>query len=208
MILTVANLKGGSSKTTSAAFLAHALAERGRRVLVVDADPQGSISRWAEMAGWTIPVRGMATARLHTDVGVSVEAGQYDVIVIDTPPTDKQLGIVESAVRAATHVLMPIAPTTHEYERTAAVRELVEDAGSLSRHARPPAAFALLTRTVAGASSTGVFRQLLTEDGWHVLRGRIGRLERFAQSFGAPIEGASATGYGDALDELTVEVLA
>lgn len=57
MILTVANLKGGTSKTTTAAYLAHALAELGQRVLVVDADPQGSISRWAEMGEWTIPVR-------------------------------------------------------------------------------------------------------------------------------------------------------
>jgi len=68
MILTVANLKGGTSKTTSAAFLAHALAERGRRVLVVDADPQASITRWAEMAEWRLPVVGKATGRLHVEL--------------------------------------------------------------------------------------------------------------------------------------------
>jgi chromosome partitioning protein len=32
-------MKGGSAKTTTAAFLAHALARGGRRVLAVDADP-------------------------------------------------------------------------------------------------------------------------------------------------------------------------
>ncbi|WP_198932384.1 ParA family protein [Pseudonocardia sp. Ae717_Ps2] len=79
--------EGGSTKTTSSAFLAHALAENGHRVLIIDADPQASITRWAEMAEWSIPVRGMATGRLHVPgVGVDLEAGDYDAVVIDTPP--------------------------------------------------------------------------------------------------------------------------
>jgi hypothetical protein len=45
---------------------------------------------------------------------------------------------------------------------------------------------------------------MLTEDGWMVLRGSIPRREVFAQAFGSVVERASATGYGDALDELLV----
>ena len=41
MRLAVINLKGGTGKTTSAVYLAAALARRGR-TLLVDADPQGS----------------------------------------------------------------------------------------------------------------------------------------------------------------------
>jgi chromosome partitioning protein len=208
MILTVANLKGGTSKTTSAAFLAHALAERGRRVLVVDADPQASITRWAEMAEWRLPVVGKATGRLHVELE-EIVGDRFDAVVIDTPPTDKLRGIVESAIRAATTVLVPIAPTSAEYERTATVQELIEDVGALNRHNRSPLAAALLVRTVAGAASTGVYRDMLTEDGWTVLRGSVPRREVFAQAFGGPVERASATGYGDALDELVkVEVSA
>lgn len=203
MILTVTNLKGGSSKTTTAAYLAHVLAEQDLKVLVIDADPQASITRWAEMAEWDIPVRGMATGRLHDPrVGVFVEAAGHDVVVIDTPPTEKERGIVESAIRAATHVVVPLAPTSAEYERMAAVRELIEDVSHLGRHGAPPVAAALLTRTVASASSTGVYRDMLVEDGWLVMRSTVGRLERYAQSFGAPIERATATAYGDALAEL------
>ncbi|MEL6660861.1 MAG: plasmid partitioning protein RepA [Bacteroidota bacterium] len=43
-IIAVANFKGGSAKTTTSVHLAHFLALRGYRVLVVDLDPQASMS--------------------------------------------------------------------------------------------------------------------------------------------------------------------
>ena len=43
-VIAVANQKGGSGKTTTVRSLAAALAERGRRVLIVDMDPQGSLT--------------------------------------------------------------------------------------------------------------------------------------------------------------------
>ncbi len=200
MIITVCNLKGGTSKTTSAAFLAHALAERGLRVLVVDADPQCSITRWAELAEWSIPVRGMAHGRLHVpETGVALEAAGHDAVVIDTPPSERERGIVESAIRAATHVVVPVAPTTAEFERMGAVRELIEDVSHLGRHGAPPVAAALLTRTVASSSSPGIYRELLTRAGWAVMPGSVAHWQRFAQAWGQPVDDAAGTAYGDAV---------
>src|SRR3972149_12339933 len=47
--IAIANQKGGTAKTTTTLNLGAALAERGRRVLLVDMDPQGSLA-----VGWGI----------------------------------------------------------------------------------------------------------------------------------------------------------
>lgn len=50
MRITIANAKGGVGKTTSAIYLPQAASLRGHRAVVLDADPQGSASQWADMA--------------------------------------------------------------------------------------------------------------------------------------------------------------
>jgi len=201
VILTVANLKGGAGKTTSAAHLVHTLAELGRRSLAVDADPQGSLLKWQELGGWPVPAVGLPSASLHRDLPGIVGA-QFDAVVIDTPGTAQGRSITLSAIRAATHVLVPCAPTPVEFQRLAELAGLIADATDLRPDGQPPAVAVLLCRVVPGASSTAAYREAMRADGWPVLRPVIGRLERYAQAFGDPITGALATGYGDALTEL------
>lgn len=201
LTIVVANLKGGSTKTTTAAFVLHALAEAGLPALGVDADGENeSLLAWSEAGEWSIPVIGMPVADLHRKLP-GVVGDRYDAVVIDTPPMKERRGVVASAIRIATHVLVPMAPTGMEYARIQAIRELVEEAGALA--VTPPQLAVVLTRTVSNAASTDVYRQMLTDDGVRVLRPTVGRLERYAQAFGLPITNAASTAYGDIADELT-----
>ena len=201
LTIVVANLKGGSTKTTTAAFVLHALAEAGLSALGVDADGENeSLLAWSEAGEWSIPVIGMPVADLHRKLP-GVVGDRYDAVVVDTPPMKERRGVVASAVRIATHILVPMAPTGMEYARVPAIRELVEEAGALS--VTPPQLAVVLTRTVSNAASTDVYRQMLTDDGVRVLKPTVGRLERYAQALGLPITNAAGTAYGDLAVELT-----
>ena len=54
-VLALVTPKGGSGKSTLAVGLAVAAMEKGERVAFVDADPQGTISKWKERRGNPYP---------------------------------------------------------------------------------------------------------------------------------------------------------
>jgi chromosome partitioning protein len=200
--LAVVNLKGGTSKTTTIAFLLHVMHEMGLSVLGVDADGENeSLASWQAQADWPIPVVGMAVPNLHKQLP-GVVGDRYDAVGIDTPPMKEHRGVVLSAARIATHVVVPMAPTPIEYQRLGPVRQLLEEAADLRPDGRPPVMAVLLTRTVANAASTGVYRDQITKDGVTVLKATVSRKEAFAQAYPDPITNATTTAYGDALNEL------
>lgn len=198
LTIAVVNLKGGTSKTTTAAHLVHVAHERGQRALLVDADPQRSAVRWSEDGDWPVPVAELSTPDLDRRLP-GFTGSRFDVIVIDTPPHGE--AIVAAALRAATHVLVTMAPTPAEHERLPVVRELL-DSVAQKRRGGPPVVGVLLTRAVTGAASTRAYKTLLGAEGWQVLGVSVRRLERFAQSYGSPVVRAAAGPYGDVLDEL------
>jgi chromosome partitioning protein len=75
-VIAVANQKGGSGKTTTTRSLASALAEIGRRVLMVDLDPQASLSEGCQIALHTLEKTTyqvlLGSARIH-DILFEVE---------------------------------------------------------------------------------------------------------------------------------------
>ncbi|WP_308181677.1 ParA family protein, partial [Mycobacteroides abscessus] len=199
--IVVANLKGGSTKTTTAAFMLHALAEAGLSALGVDADGENeSLLSWSEAGGWSVPVIGLPVTDLHRKLP-GIAGDRYDAVVIDTPPMKERRGVVGSAIRLATHVVVPMAPTGMEYARLPAIRELVEDSAALVDDT-PPALCVVFTRTVSNAASTTAYRELVAGDGVRVLGPTVARLERFAQAYGSPIVDAAGTAYGEIVAEL------
>src|SRR4051812_47318352 len=86
-----------------------ALAERGADVALLDADPNGSVLRWANGIYRGAPIRTYAEpdAERLADL-LPTLAERHDVLVVDTAGFGNQAATV--AVAAADLVLVPIAP--------------------------------------------------------------------------------------------------
>ena len=197
-VISLVNLKGGSAKTTSTAFLAHALTERSRSVVVVDADAQGSTLRWHGLADWPIPVLGMASTTLHRQLW-GVLRPEWDTVVIDTPPLEERAGVVASALRVSTDVIITLAPTTMELDRLPPVSRAIEDSRGLAD--ADPKVRVLLNRTVTNANSTEDIRAHLEADGYDVFTSTIPRRELYAQAFSVAVPKGDGP-YGAVADEI------
>ena len=126
MIIGVLNQKGGVGKTTLAVNVSATLAMRGLRVLLVDADPQGSSMAWsaAREAPPLFPVVGMAKPTLHRDMPEI--AKDYDAVVIDGAPRVNDLG--RAAILASDTILIPVQPSPYDVWAASDTVQLIREA--------------------------------------------------------------------------------
>ncbi|WP_367715085.1 ParA family partition ATPase [Nitratireductor sp. GISD-1A_MAKvit] len=129
MIVALLNQKGGVGKTTLALHLAGEWAGRGKRVTLIDADPQGSALDWSERRGHeglprTFGIVGLARDTLHREAPEL--ARDADTIVIDGPP--RVAGLMRSALLAADLVLIPVQPSPFDGWASAEMLALLQEA--------------------------------------------------------------------------------
>src|SRR5205807_6067933 len=118
-VIVFASRKGGSGKSTLAAHLAAQVHKPSRPCLLIDADPQGSLTLWHKLRSTGEPPIKSAI----NSVGGIVAAAKRDGIegvFIDTPPN--MSAVVEDAIRNATLVVIPARPRVFD---VAAIEETI-----------------------------------------------------------------------------------
>jgi chromosome partitioning protein len=95
MKILLCNGKGGTGKTTLSVLLAHALAEAGKTVAVLDRDPQGTATKWLrEIEGGKVKIHDRAES--------------YDAVFVDTPP---RLDTLTAELRDTTVAVLVASPS-------------------------------------------------------------------------------------------------
>ena len=116
-VIVFASRKGGSGKSTLAAHLAAQAHKPPCRVLMIDADPQGSLTLWHKLRSNGEPPLADGSKNLPEAVVQARRAG-YEWLFIDTPPNVS--AIVAEAIQAATLIVIPARLTLFDL---AAIKE-------------------------------------------------------------------------------------
>lgn len=180
--ISLVHTKGGVAKTTSAVYLATAAQRRGRDVVLIDADPQGSALEWAAVAEDDPLPFPVVPARRPLDVG------RQDLTIVDTPPGTAQ--VIQEAIELADLVVVPTGASPLDVRRVWPTLEITAH--------RPTAV--LLTGVDLRTRLADEVKTLLEDEGVPVIETRIVRREGIRRAFGATPD--HLYGYDDVFDEL------
>ena len=183
MIVALTGQKGGVGKSTLAICIASELLVRRRKVLLVDADPQGTIRTWGEVAAEAeqpLPSIVSMGATMHRPEQLPTVRQGYDDVVIDCPP--RHGDIQRSALMVADMAILPCGPSSADAWALAASIDLINEARTL----RPELEVRIVitrkqVRTALGRSA----REELTKSGIELLKSELGYRVAYAESLGA-----------------------
>jgi len=127
-VLAMASQKGGSGKTTLSGHLAVQAQRAGAGpVVLIDIDPQGSLSDWWNERDSDYPAFAQTTvARLAADLEVLRQRG-FRLAMIDTPPAITMA--IQSVIAVAELIVIPTRPSPHDLRAVGATVDLCDRAG-------------------------------------------------------------------------------
>jgi chromosome partitioning protein len=124
MIISFVNQKGGVGKTTTAINLAASLKRRNKELLFIDADPQGSATRWHAVES------NNAFEVMHHPDPINKEdiealSQDYDYVVIDAPPAISE--ITKSILAVSELSIIPLSPSSLDIWSCKGTLEMIEE---------------------------------------------------------------------------------
>ena len=198
-IIAIINEKGGSGKSTVASNLTTLLHRQGKRVVLVDADPQGTARDWRDASPKDVnlpPVIALDRPQMLS----SISTLAVDYVVIDGPA--KAEAMAAAIVRIAHVALIVIQPSGADLWASAAtvklIRSKLDVGGSID------AAF-LVNRT----SGVSKLSKLVKEGSWNEyeidqMDSTIGNRVAFAQAL---TDGLSVFDLNDNLAKAEIEAV-
>ena len=209
-VITICNQKGGPGKTTLTIQLAGAMARRGLKTLIVDADPQGSATRWvasAEEEPFPAPVVGLSVANTKVHREVQKLIGDYEVILIDCPPAVDS-PIPQSALLISDLALTPIVPSPLDMWASVGIRQVIENAQHVNEGLQ---ARLVLNQYQPNTTLAKEALQVLPDFGIALCKNSLGDRQSYRHSavFGSTVHhfGNAAKDAIDELEALTTEIL-
>lgn len=125
-IIVLASQKGGVGKTTLCGHLGVEAAATGKRVALIDTDPQGSLAAWWNEREASQPAFISSSINtLEKDIEAVRQAG-FDFVLIDTPPA--VTSTIETVVALADLVVIPTRPSPHDLRAVGATVDIVNEA--------------------------------------------------------------------------------
>ena len=177
MIFGFLNQKGGVGKSTLSICLAASLARTGARVLLIDADPQGSALDWAaaRQGKPLFTVVGFPRPSIHKEIG---QIGQgYDHIVIDGPP--RVTDLARSAIMASDIVVIPVQPSPYDIWAAEEVVKLIDEARVYKENIK---AVFVVNRKITNTAIGRDVREALAAYPVHVLTASVAQRVVFAEA--------------------------
>lgn len=198
--ISILNAKGGVGKTTLSILIATCLTRMGYKVCVVDTDPQGSVSNWANGSESFDIIEASTEKEIYS---IRKRLKQYHFAIIDGAAAISSLSA--AAVMVSELVLIPTTASPLDFSACGAILAVIEARQELS----PVEARFVITKRVHNAKMTQTLKEAIEGTGIQVLRSGTTHRQDYVKGLmdGQTIYDLKSSPVRGEIDNLTAEIL-